>query len=356
MVCSKCARRKRARHAGPVFHPVAKIELSASRPGDSPLGKLLGLLLKGTHMQKTVARDLRLTGIGLHSGKPANLMIRPAVAGAGITFHRKDVTDADPWVPARWDLVQRTPLCTKIVNSNGVSVATIEHLMAALAGCGVLNAEIIIDGPEVPILDGSAQPFVAALLDAGIVTQDAPVSAIRILKPVEVSNDHGAIARLDPADLFEIAFDIDFTDAAIGRQSKTLTLANGSFVKELCDCRTFCRQADVDAMRKAGLALGGSYDNAVVVDGASVLSPGGLRRSDEPVRHKMLDALGDLALAGAPILARYHGVKAGHALTNTLLRALFTDPTAWRHEVCAPEIAARLPGIGVSTRDLPRAA
>lgn len=307
-------------------------------------------------MQKTVAKDLRQTGVGLHSGKPANITIRPAIAGAGITFRRTDITDRDPFVPARWDLVIRTPLCTRIENSDGVDVSTIEHLMAALAGCGVLNAEILIDGPEVPILDGSARPWVAALMEAGIVTQDAPVSAIRILKPVQVTNPQGAMACLAPADLFEMTFDIDFTDAAIGRQSKSLTLANGSFVKELCDCRTFCRQADVDAMRKAGLALGGSYDNAVVVDGAAVLSPGGLRRADEPVRHKMLDALGDLALAGAPILGQYHGVKAGHALTNTLLRALFADPTAWMHETCAPHIADRLPGIGISPRDLPRVA
>lgn len=307
-------------------------------------------------MQKTVARELRLTGTGLHSGEAATVVIRPAVAGAGITFRRIDVTDCDPWIPARWDLVVRTPLCTQIKNADGVTISTIEHLMAALAGCGILNAEILIDGPEVPILDGSAKPFVEALLDAGIIAQAAPVSAIRIVKPVEVRNDQGAIAQIAPSDMFEIAFDIDFTDAAIGRQSKTLTMANGVFVKELCDCRTFCRQSDVDAMRKAGLALGGTYDNAVVVDGAEVLSPGGLRRTDEPVRHKMLDALGDLALAGAPILGRYHGIKAGHALTNTLLRAVFADPTAWRHEICGAEIASRLPGIGVSARDLPQVA
>lgn len=165
-----------------------------------------------------------------------------------------------------------------------------------------------------------------------------------------------AWARLDPSEGFEISFEIDFADAAIGRQTKTLDMRNGSFVRELCDSRTFCRRADVDAMREAGLALGGTFENAVVVDGSRVLSPGGLRHADEPVRHKMLDAMGDLALAGAPLLAHYTGHKAGHALTGALLRAVFARPGATRLIELTEAQAERLPGAGVTRAALPLAA
>jgi UDP-3-O-[3-hydroxymyristoyl] N-acetylglucosamine deacetylase len=179
----------------------------------------------------------------------------------------------------------------------------------------------------------------------------APIHAIEILREVTVT-DGAASATLGPAEGLHVDFTIDFADAAIGRQRRVADLANGRFVRELCDSRTFCRQADVEAMQKAGLALGGTYENAVVVDGDRVLSPGGLRHADEAVRHKMLDALGDLALAGAPILGRYTGVRAGHMLTNRLLRALFATSGAFRFVECTPEQAARLPGIGVKTADL----
>jgi UDP-3-O-[3-hydroxymyristoyl] N-acetylglucosamine deacetylase len=239
-----------------------------------------------------------------------------------------------------------------IENADGVSVSTIEHVMAALAGSGIHNALVEIDAPEVPILDGSALSFVAGFLAAGIEQLDHPIRAIRVLKPVEVS-DGEATARLDPADMLEIDFSIDFTDAAIGMQTRRLNMANGAFVRELSDSRTFCRQSDVDTMRELGLALGGTLENAVVFDGDRVLSPGGLRHVDEPVRHKMLDAVGDLALAGGPILGRYTGARAGHALTNRLLRALFADPTAWRSVDCGPQTLGKLPGVGVHVGDLP---
>jgi len=178
------------------------------------------------------------------------------------------------------------------------------------------------------------------------------VRAIRVLKPVEV-RDGEAVARLAPSDMLEIDFRIDFTETAIGRQEKHLNMANGAFVRELCDSRTFCRQQDVDAMRANGLALGGSLDNAVVFEGDRVLSPGGLRHSDEPVRHKMLDALGDLALAGAPILGHYTGIRAGHALTNRLLRALFAQPDAYSYVDCGLQTGCKLPGVGVHRSDIP---
>ncbi len=303
-------------------------------------------------MQHTVAGEVRLAGRGLHGGRPARIVIRPARAGFGIWFRRTDVTDRDALVRAHWDAVVPSALCTEIRNASGVGVQTIEHLMAAFVGCGVHNAIVDIDGPEVPILDGSARPFVQAILARGTRAQDTTVTAIRVLKTVDVT-DGAAFARLEPADMLEIAFDIDFPDAAIGHQHKAMSLANGAFVRDLCDSRTFCRQADVDRMRAEGRALGGTYDNAVVVDGARVLSPGGLRHADEPVRHKMLDAVGDLALAGGPILGRYTGNRAGHALTNRLLRALFADPTAFRLVECGPQTGPKLPGVGVVRDDLP---
>jgi len=280
------------------------------------------------------------------------MVVRPATADHGIWFRRVDVADRDQMVLARWDQVTPSKLCTVIENADGVSVSTIEHIMAALAGFAIHNAVIEIDGPEVPILDGSAVPFVEGFLAAGLEEQDLPVRAVRIRKAVEV-RDGDAVARLEPAEMLEIDFRIDFADEAIGVQSRTLNMANGAFVRELSDSRTFCRQADVDAMRARGLALGGTLENAVVFDGDQVLSPGGLRHADEPVRHKMLDAVGDLALAGGPILGRYVGERAGHALTNRLLRTLFADPEAFEIVDCNPRTLGKLPGVGVHAGDLP---
>ncbi|WP_283646704.1 UDP-3-O-acyl-N-acetylglucosamine deacetylase [Marinovum algicola] len=306
-------------------------------------------------MQATIKNTVRFDGVGLHSGRPVRMVISPASAGYGIWFKRTDIRFGDAMVPARWDAVDRSPLCTRIRNAAGVEVSTIEHVMAALAGCGIHNALIEIDGPEVPILDGSAAPFVDAILGRGIRRLDTPVMAIKVDKTVTVETDSGW-APLSPADTFTMSFHIDFTDAAIGSQDKRLVLSNGTFVRELCDSRTFCRQADVDAMRANGLALGGTLENAVVVDGDKVLSPGGLRHSDEPVRHKMLDALGDLALAGAPILGHYTGHRAGHSMTNMLLHALFNTPGALRLVEVDGADAARLPGVGVVPQDMPAVA
>lgn len=282
---------------------------------------------------------------------PARLVVRPAAAHTGIVFRRTDVPAADSVLVARWDYVEVSPLNTRLRNEAGVTVSTIEHLMAALAGCGIHNALIEIDGPEVPILDGSASVYVRGFVNAGLTRQSAPLRAIEILRDITVE-EGDAFARLSPATTLQIAFDISFADAAIGNQAKVLNMANGTFVRELCDSRTFCRASDVDMMRANGLALGGTMENAVVVDGDRVLSPGGLRHPDEAVRHKMLDALGDLYTAGAPILGRYVGHKAGHNLTNKLLHALFADSRNWRWITCDQAIAARLPGVGVSTADL----
>lgn len=307
-------------------------------------------------MQTTLRSAVTFSGTGLHSGRRVRMTVHPASAEYGIWFRRTDVIGRDPMVQAHWSQVENARLCTEIGNAQGVAVSTIEHLMAALAGCGIHNALIEIDAPEVPILDGSSAPFAAAFLARGVRELDAPLRCFEILKPVEV-REGAAVARLEPARTLEIDFEIDFADAAIGHQHRRLSMANGAFLRELSNCRTFCRQADVDAMRAAGLALGGtSGENAVVFDGDRVVSPGGLRRPDEPVRHKMLDALGDLALAGAPILGRYTGSRAGHAMTNRLLRALFADPTAYRLVECDARQRRLLPGTGVNRADIPAVA
>lgn len=302
-------------------------------------------------MQTTLNNVVTFEGTGLHTGRPATLVLHPAPAHTGIVFRRVDVDGADNVLPAKWDQVIVSPLNTRLENAAGLTVSTIEHLMAAFSGTGVHNVIVEIDGPEVPIMDGSAAAFVRGIVETGLTRLDAPLFAIEILRDVQVI-DGDVVARLSPATSLQIEFGIDFADAAIGHQEKTLNMANGAFVRELCDSRTFCRNSDVTAMRAKGLALGGTLENAVVVEGDQVLSPGGLRHADEAVRHKMLDALGDLYTAGAPILGRYTGVRAGHAMTNRLLQALFADEKAWRWVRCDAKIAARLPGVGVSKADL----
>ena len=307
-------------------------------------------------MQTTVKSSVIFRGHGLHTGAPVRMAIMPASAEHGIWFKRVDVIGTDNLVPARWDVVEQSPLCTRLVNEAGVGVSTVEHVMAALMGCGVHNALIEIDGPEVPILDGSAAPFVRGIMQRGLQRLAAPVRALEVVKPVSVV--HGdAMASLVPADEMLVEFHIDFADSAIGRQSKQLNLANGTFARELSDSRTFCRQADVDAMHANGLALGGNPGvNAVVFDGPRVVSPGGLRHADEPVRHKMLDAVGDLALAGGPVIGHYTGKRAGHAVTNMLLRKLFATPDAVRMVICDEEQSRRLPGFGLHWDEIPEVA
>jgi len=302
-------------------------------------------------VQTTLDKEFSLIGTGLHSGRPARLVVKPASAGHGIVFVRTDLTDIDNCIPARFDLVRDTRLCTGIANDDGVRVSTIEHLMAAFSGCGVHNALVEIDGPEIPIMDGSSVRFVHAILAAGVRMLSQPLQVMQILRPVTVC-EGSAVARLEPCDGLEIHFRIDFEEPVIGVQSRKLDMRNGTFVRELSDCRTFCRDSDVTDMRAAGLALGGTLENAVVVDGMRVLSPGGFRRPDECVRHKMLDALGDLALAGAPVLGRYSGERAGHRLTNLLLRAVFAQPDSYAMIEANSTLSARLPGAGITKLDL----
>lgn len=302
-------------------------------------------------MQTTLKHPFSLVGTGLHSGRPVRMTVRPANPDTGIEFLRVDVSGRNTRIPARFDTVNDTKLCTRIANSDRVEVSTIEHLMAALAGCGVHNAIVELDGPEVPIMDGSSARFVQEILATGVKTLDAPVKILRILRQVSIVDD-GAYVAIMPSEKFEIDFQIEYDDSAIGVQHRTLNMKNGSFVRELSNCRTFCLQSDVESMEAAGLALGGSLDNAIVIDNGTVLNPKGFRREDECVRHKMLDALGDLALVGMPIVGRYRGIKAGHRMTNLLLRKLFATPDAYEIITADAAQIAHLPGTSLSFEDL----
>lgn len=280
-------------------------------------------------IQRTLKAPIDCVGVGLHSGRRTRLVLHPAPPGSGIVFRRSDL---DRIIPARYDHVIDTRLCTTLglPDDPAVHVGTVEHVMAALAGAGVQNALIDVDGPEVPILDGSAENFLFLLDCAGIVEQPEMADCIEVCRIVRVSEGE-AYAELRPAAFgLDLALSIAFDAAAIGRQALTLRLTPENFRGELVRARTFTLASEVASLRAAGLARGGSLDNAVVVDGARVLNPAGLRMPDEFVRHKMLDVVGDLALAGAPLRGRFVGHRTGHALNNRLLRALFADASNWR--------------------------
>jgi len=255
------------------------------------------------------------------------MTLHPALPGAGLTFRRTDLGGVE--IPVRWDRVVDTRMATTLGNPDGVRVGTVEHLVAALAGCEIDNAVIEIDGPEVPVMDGSAQPFVKLIEKAGVARQAAPRRAIEVLKAIEVCDAHRSLS-IEPYPVLEVSLEIDFDTPAIARQTYGARIVNGTFKSDIAAARTFGFAEDVEALRRAGLALGGSLDNAIVIRDGRILNEGGLRFDDEFVRHKILDCIGDLYLAGAPILGRVHGVRSGHALHNLLLQAVFADSSAWR--------------------------
>lgn len=283
-------------------------------------------------VQRSLKSAISCVGVGLHSGRRVHVTLRPADPGHGIVLRRIDLGRD---IPARFDRVVDTRLSTVLGHEHWASarVGTVEHLLAAFAGCGVDNALVELDGPEVPILDGSAAPFVFLIDCAGVVDQPASRRVIDVLRPVRVGSGE-AYAELHPATPrtrgLEMALSIDFAATAIGRQALSLHLTPATFRHQLAKARTFGLLEEVEAMQAAGLALGGSLDNAVVVDGERVLNPGGLHMPDEFVRHKLTDAVGDLALAGAALRGRFVAHRSGHALNNALLRALFADASAWR--------------------------
>lgn len=279
--------------------------------------------------QKTLKAAIGCVGIGLHSGKRTRLTLKPAEVGTGIVFNRVDLPGSGD-IAALWSNVVDTRLCSRIANESGASVATVEHLMAALAGLEIDNCRIELDGPEVPAMDGSAAPFVFLIDCAGIAEQAAPRRAIQVLKRVVVGKT-GKNIVIEPDQGFSISCTIDFESAAIARQSINYGLEGSSFRDEIARARTFGFAADVAKLRAAGLARGGSLENAVVIEGDRVLNAEGVRFADEFVRHKVLDSIGDFYLAGAPLLARVQAERAGHELNNLALRTLFDRPDCWRH-------------------------
>lgn len=278
--------------------------------------------------QQTVKTAFTLTGVGVHSGAPATVTVRPAPVSSGIVFVRTDIQDRLNLVPARWDAVTETRLCTVLTNTAGVSVSTVEHLLSAFAALGLDNAIVEIDGPEVPIMDGSAISFVRAIDQTGLVRQKAPRRVLRILKTVSYKEGDKEVF-LSPSDSAYFGFEIAFDNALIGRQKYTHKAGEAAYRADIAAARTFGFLHEVEQLRKMGLARGGSLENAIVIDGDKVLNPDGLRFKNEFVRHKILDAIGDIFLAGAPLLGHYHGVKAGHAMNNKALHTLFAQPDAF---------------------------
>jgi UDP-3-O-[3-hydroxymyristoyl] N-acetylglucosamine deacetylase len=279
--------------------------------------------------QHTIARTATVSGRGVHSGEPATLTVRPAGPGTGVRFVRLDRGGAV--APAHALRVSTTMLGTNITNDDGVSVATVEHFLAACAGLGIDNIIAELDAPELPILDGSSMPFVEMLQSAGLAEQAAPRRALKVLKQVEV-RDGAKFARLSPGKGFEIRVAIDYPSKVVGRQTISFSMAPGAFAKQVAWARTFGFKEDADVLYAQGKAMGASMDNTVVIEGDAILNPGGLKTQDEFVRHKLLDVIGDLSLAGGPIEGLYEGEQPGHALNNRLLRALFADETAYAWE------------------------
>lgn len=290
------------------------------------------------HHEKTLVAPAIIAGVGVHTGQRVRLAVRPAAPGTGIVFVRTDISDRDNRIPVSGEAVVDARLNTMIENAAGVRLSTIEHLMAAFCALGVINAVVEVDGPELPILDGSALPFVQLLDRAGFRRQSAPVRYIEILKPIMVEEGDKSAALL-PCDRYEMRFEIDFPTAVIGNQVVDFVVDEDTFRADIMAARTFGFAHEVEALRQAGLARGGSLENAVVIDGDEILNPGGLRMEREFVRHKALDAIGDLYVLGAPLIGRYEGVKAGHAINNKLVRALLAQPDAWRETVRIPELA-----------------
>ena len=283
--------------------------------------------------QTTIRQPIDCTGVGLHSGAVARMMLCPAERDTGIVFMRADLGGSE--IPARYDHVVDTRLGTTLAGPDGALVHTVEHLMAALWGCGIDNLVVELDGPEVPVMDGSAEPFVFLVECAGIRTLGAARQAVRVLRPVTVTDGDTRIA-LVPDDRTSVRFEIAFDNPVIGNQVLDLACDDCAFKTDLARARTFGFESDVAAMRANGRALGGSLGNAVVVGKDRVLNEGGLRFPDEFVRHKILDCLGDLYLAGARIVGRIEAVRAGHRLNNALLRALFAEPANWCLETASP--------------------
>jgi UDP-3-O-[3-hydroxymyristoyl] N-acetylglucosamine deacetylase len=280
--------------------------------------------------QRTLRWPIRYVGLGLHTGRRVSMILKPAPADAGIGFLRKDVAAGTGWVPARWYHTVESELCTVLRNEYAVEVATVEHLLAALRGCGVDNAIVELDGPEVPIMDGSSEPFVSLIERIGTVPQDAARHAIWVQRPIEVRQGN-KYAILMPSHTPRITVSIDFESDAIGSQTLSVELVDEAFRRDVARARTFGFAHQLAELRRRGLALGGSLRNAVLVDGDRIVNREGLRYEDEFVRHKILDSYGDLSLAGVTILGHFYAHRPGHALNQALLRTLFHERGSWSY-------------------------
>ncbi|MBQ3117009.1 MAG: UDP-3-O-acyl-N-acetylglucosamine deacetylase [Alphaproteobacteria bacterium] len=288
-------------------------------------------LTKYKNCEKTLQNAIPCVGVGLHSGRRVHMTLRPAPVGYGIVFKRTDISDKDNIIPVSQETVVDTRMCSCVGNKDGVSVGTIEHLMAALSGFGITNILIEVDSAEVPVMDGSAIDYVTLIECAGIVKQDAPLKAVKILKEVSFDDGKGSNVCLYPAEKgLSIDFMIDFAKSKIiGRQEYSISLTERNFKDAIAYARTFGFAQEVEMLRAMGLGKGGSLENAVVVDGDVVLNKEGLRSENEFVVHKTLDAVGDLYQLGMPIIGHFSGVKSGHMHTNQLLRQLMADKTAY---------------------------
>ena len=304
--------------------------------------------------QTTLQREVEVAGTAIHSGKFVQLGLKPAPADHGIVFCRVDganggVSDTQ-MIRADFRLVHDTTLGTNLRNESGLEVCTVEHLMAALAGCGVDNALVVVDGPEIPILDGSSEEFVRLIDRAGIKSLEVDRRYIKIVEPISVNGKDKSLT-LEPYDGFSVEMSIDFDAAAVGKQDHQIQLVNGAFREEISSARTFGFSHEVEKLRSLGLALGGSLENTIVVEDDRILNSDGLRFNNEFVRHKILDAIGDLYLAGAPILGRLIGVCSGHTLNNQLLRALFDTPDCWIWETRRAGLDEHLHGLGSAVKE-----
>ena len=296
------------------------------------------------NMQCTIDETIDCVGVGLHSGQKVSMKLIPAPPNSGICFVRRDIEAEHAVIPARWQNVVDTRMCTVLGNEHGITISTVEHLLAALRGVGIDNLLIEINGSEVPILDGSSAPLVQMLKRVGIVSQRLPRFGIWIERPIDVTQgEHYAI--LVPSATPRISVSIDFANPAIGVQCASMDLYDQVFIDEVASARTFGFAADVEELREQGLALGGSMRNAILLDDRGVINQEGLRYADEFARHKILDCLGDLALAGAPIFGHLFVHKPGHRLNNALLREIFAHTDTWRRLTYA-QIEQRMAQIG----------
>jgi len=293
--------------------------------------------------QRTLKHPIRCSGIGLHSGHKVELSLKPAPENTGVTFHRM-IDGECVEIPARAEYVTDTRMCTTL-GKNRVCIATVEHLLSAMAGLGIDNAIVEVDGPEVPIMDGSSAPFVFLIQCAGIQEQTAPKKVLRILKKVSMEEGDKRCS-LYPAAGFKVSYLLDYDHPLLRSRKASVDFSSQAYTREVARARTFGFLHEIEALQKAGLALGGSLENAIVLDAFRVVNEGGLRYEDECVRHKILDTVGDLALAGYPVVGAFEGERTGHDMNHRLVKALLADASAWRVEELRADAIAAAKGVG----------